>query len=566
MSRFPRLRSFPQDPLARFRLLAMCLAVTAAFINVVLVLRRVEYIQTFRFEAAAAAFALGIWWLVCYRRGSFPVWGWLVDFGLLTIIGAQTLSPPGAIGLFFLGVQLRALFVRRRKFFLLVLAYGGARLLSGSFVPGTLTYGTLALPALLQGTGLCLIAFTLRLFVIGAERQRELEEQLRQSQKMEAVGQLAGGVAHDFNNLLTVIGGHVFMLEHLVPITADSRKHLDGITRAAERAALLTRQLLAFSRKQLLSAAVISVNDVVDDVLQMIRPVIGEQVQIVTRLEADLSPVFADAGQLGQVLVNLALNARDAMPAGGTLTIQTSNAALTPGAPELAGASLAPGRYVKLLMRDTGVGMDAQTLAHAFEPFFTTKPHGQGTGLGLATVYGIVRQSFGDIVATSKPGEGSEFTILLPVATGSIPSKPATAPAPADLGDSAAPRRVLLVEDDDGVREFAEQVLSRAGYRVQSARNGADALQQVGTTDLDSFDVVVTDVVMPEMGGRALIEQLRRQRPDLPAVYITGYTDDSRMIGALYAPETRLLEKPFTAVALAAAVEDVSEGSRSPVG
>jgi len=692
MQRFPRLSSFPQEPLARFRLLSACLAVSVALLNAILVASRVEFSGVFRVEAVAASLLLGLWWAVGYKRGGFPLLGWLVDGVLLTVIGAQTATPPGAIGLFFMGMQFRALYVSRREFLLLPLTYGLSRLLSGAMVPGTFTLESIATPAILQAVGLGVIAFTLHLLVNAAERQRDieralahsdmryqslasamrdvvydwdvskdtvewtesmqsvfgfprpspdpdwawwiervhpddrehlintaksmlrdpschmemiryrvrrddgshahvsasmiiqrrpdgepervigsvrdvsteqvLEEQLRQSQKMEAVGQLAGGVAHDFNNLLTVIGGHVFMLDHAMPQTPDTRKHLNGITRAADRAALLTRQLLAFSRKQLLAASVTSLNDIVDDVLQMIRPVIGEQIQIVTKLDPSLSPVFADPGQLGQVLVNLALNARDAMPNGGTLTIETSNASFMAGSVELAGAALAAGDYVRLVMRDTGVGMDAQTLARAFEPFYTTKTHGQGSGLGLATVYGIVRQSFGDIQAASTLGEGSAFTIFLPVATGVATVEAPRPAATREAEDPLAPRRILLVEDDDGVREFAHEVLSRAGYQVQSARNGADAIQQVDAADsLESFDVVVTDVVMPEMGGRELVEHLRRRRPGLPAVYITGYTDDSRMIGALYAPDTRLLEKPFTASALGGAVEEVSEAA-----
>jgi CheY-like chemotaxis protein len=364
-------------------------------------------------------------------------------------------------------------------------------------------------------------------------------------------------VAHDFNNLLTVIGGHVFMLEQKLPRTALGDKHLDGINRAAERAASLTKQLLAFSRKQLLTPAVISVNTVVDDVIRMMRPVIGEHLRIVTRLDPNLAPVFADAGQLGQVLVNLALNARDAMASGGTLYIETQNTTLDSRTDDAAATPLPPGEYVRLTMRDTGTGMDAQTLARAFEPFFTTKPHGQGTGLGLATVYGIVKQSFGDIQATSVPGSGSVFSILLPVAPRPAEIAPARRPAiEPDVPRTADRRSVLLVEDDDGVRAFAKEVLSRAGYVVQSARNGADALAQLGARDL-TIDVVVTDVVMPEMGGRELVEHLRRRQPDLPVLYMSGYTDDSRMLGELGATDARLLEKPFTADALENAVEEV---------
>jgi CheY-like chemotaxis protein len=382
---------------------------------------------------------------------------------------------------------------------------------------------------------------------------------------MEAIGQLAGGVAHDFNNLLTVIGGHVFMLDRSIPGTAVTDKHLGGITRAADRAAALTKQLLAFSRKQILTPSVLNLNAVVEDALQMMRPVIGEHIQIITQFESTLAPVFADAGQLTQVLVNLALNARDAMPRGGQLTIATENAVLEPRAEDADAPPLPAGEYVRLTVCDNGMGMDAVTLARAFEPFFTTKPQGQGSGLGLATVYGIIKQSFGDIQASSTLGAGSTFTILLPVVHRPV-ELPGVRSTTVDAGehDSGKQRSLLLVEDDDGVREFAQEVLSRAGYRVQAARNGIDALEQTRANDL-AIDVLVTDVVMPEMGGRELAQHLRRRRPDLPILYITGYTDDARMLGELYSTEARLLEKPFTASALEMAVEEVAEGSsRTP--
>jgi len=418
--------------------------------------------------------------------------------------------------------------------------------------------------------------------VIGSIRdvtsEHLLEDRLRQAQKMEAVGQLAGGVAHDFNNLLTVIGGHVFMLEQASgdnsakPGQPDPRsaKHLAGITRATDRAASLTRQLLAFGRKQLLSPTLLDVNAVVEETLHMMRPAVGERVEISTRLDPNLRAVYADAGQLGQVLVNLALNARDAMQPtnGGTLTIETANAILADrsearSADAISGAvesGLSAGNYVRLTVRDTGTGMDAATLSRAFEPFFTTKPPGRGTGLGLASVYGIVKQSFGDIQAESAPGVGSTFTIHLPAAerrrvprndtlddAGAVPwTGVATTPRSPHRG-------VLLVEDNGGVRAFAAEVLSQAGYDVRSARHGVEALELMRKYE-SSIDVVVTDVVMPEMGGRTLVEQLRKRRPQLPVLYITAYTDDASMIDEVKATGARLLEKPFTASQLAEAV------------
>ena len=395
--------------------------------------------------------------------------------------------------------------------------------------------------------------------LIGAIRdvtvESQLAEQLRESQKMEAVGQLAGGVAHDFNNLLTVIGGHVYMIEAKVPRTEIGDHHLRGITKTADRAAQLTKQLLAFSRRQLMKPAVLNPNSIVDEVLSMIRPAIGERIVVETRLDPLLAPVLVDSGQLVQVLVNLALNARDAMPNGGTLSIETENATLTSGSEAANATSLPPGDYVRITMADSGIGMTATTLARAFEPFFTTKPPGSGTGLGLATAYGIVKQSMGDIRADSRPGEGSTFTVLLPAAKRPVDltsNDASSAPAPSAENE----QHVLLVEDDDGVREFAREVLVGAGYTVHEATNGADGLN-VGRPILPTIDVVVTDIVMPKMGGREMVDHLRRERPDLRVLYMTGYTDDSETLGQLRATDASLLEKPFGARALARAVANV---------
>ena len=406
--------------------------------------------------------------------------------------------------------------------------------------------------------------------VIGSIRdvtsERLLEERLRQAQKMEAVGQLAGGVAHDFNNLLTVIGGHVYMLEHgllnsahqSADIDAFAAKHLSGIARASDRAASLTRQLVAFGKKQLLAPTVVDLNGVVEDVLGMMRPTLDVRITTATRLEPDLWPVYADTGQLGQVLVNLILNARDAMQrTGGTLSVDTSNATLDDK------ADLPSGDYVRLVVSDTGTGMEAATLARAFEPFFTTKPMGHGTGLGLATVYGIVEQSLGHIKGESAPGAGSVFTIHLPVAS---PERRRAANAaivtdtlPANVWTTVSDRRgVLLVEDDSGVREFAATVLAHAGYNVYVARNGVAGLEEMRKHG-ESIDTLVTDVVMPEMGGRVLADHLRKGRPGLPVLYITGYTDDASVLDEIKSTGARLLEKPFTARALEEAVALLGE-------
>jgi two-component system, cell cycle sensor histidine kinase and response regulator CckA len=386
------------------------------------------------------------------------------------------------------------------------------------------------------------------------------------------VGQLAGGVAHDFNNLLTVIGGHVYMLETGLlngvrrPADGDAfaAKHLSGIARATDRAASLTRQLVVFGKKQLLAPTVVDLNAVVDDVLGMMRPTLDGRITIVTRLDPNLSPVYADAGQLGQVLVNLVLNARDAMEGtGGTLSVETSDATLEER------LDLRGGDCVRLVVRDTGTGMDAATLARAFEPFFTTKPTGHGTGLGLATVYGIVEQSLGGIQAESAPGAGSVFTIHLPIAPperrlavndeAGDDASPSIASSPVGVrATTDGNRGVLLVEDDAGVREFAAAVLGHAGYKVYVARNGIAGLEKMRKHG-ESIDILVTDVVMPEMGGRVLVDHLRRDRPGLPVLYITGYTDDTLVLDELKSTGARLLEKPFTARALEEAVALLGE-------
>jgi two-component system, cell cycle sensor histidine kinase and response regulator CckA len=408
--------------------------------------------------------------------------------------------------------------------------------------------------------------------VIGSIRditsEHVLEEQLRQAQKMEAVGQLAGGVAHDFNNLLTVIGGHVYMLETTVkPREPAVIRHLDGISSAADRAAALTRQLLAFGRKQLLTPQVLNLNEVIEDVLQMMRPALGEPITVDAHLDPALKPIHADAGQIGQVLVNLALNARDAISAQrdgrGTLTIETANTVVTALEDTRVAdptAGLAAGEYVRLTVRDTGIGMGPQTLVRAFEPFFTTKPHGQGTGLGLATVYGIVKQSFGDVQVESAPGAGATFTIHLPVAAVDRQVKPTPARASAKLLNPASTpwtgvtsridRGVLLVEDDDGVREFATKVLADAGCAVYTASGGPQALARMNECASD-VHVIVSDVVMPSMGGPELMERLRAQRHDQPVLYITGYSDDVRMLAELEAAGARLLVQAVAGLAQA---------------
>ncbi|HTR78463.1 MAG TPA: ATP-binding protein [Gemmatimonadaceae bacterium] len=392
--------------------------------------------------------------------------------------------------------------------------------------------------------------------VIGSFRdvtvEQQLEDELRQALKMEAVGQLAGGVAHDFNNLLTVIGGHVYLLRHRLPDDPVLVRQLDGIAHAADRGASLTKQLLTYSRKQLLTPARLNVNAVIGDVAEMMRLLIGEHIRLVTTLDPGIGLVLADAAQLGQLLVTLVVNARDAMPDGGTLTIETGTTTLVAGGAASGPAKLRPGTYTRLVVRDTGIGMDEETQARAFEPFFTTKPPGKGTGLGLWTVRGTVTRAQGDIRIESAPGRGAAFIILLPVTPSVAAEAQVSRPAVSRARDGE-PERILLVEDDDGVREFAHAVLDQAGYRVLTARNGVEGLVVAERCDY-AFDCVIADVVMPEMGGRTMVQQLRLAAPDLRVLFMSGYADDVETLKELRASDAALLEKPFTAEALTLAV------------
>ena len=374
-----------------------------------------------------------------------------------------------------------------------------------------------------------------------------LEEQLRQAQKMEAVGQLAGGVAHDFNNLLTAIIGNAELL--LRTIEPDDRRRLDvmEINRAAHRAATLTRQLLAFSRKQVLQPRIVDLNGIVTELTTMLRRVIGEHVELRLELQPALGQVLADPGQLEQVITNLSVNARDAMPAGGTLTIRTANvdsADVPPPDPE---AAPLLGPLVELSVTDDGVGMDERTQARLFEPFFTTKELGRGTGLGLATVYGIVRQSGGHIRVSTRLHHGSTFTIYLPMAEG-LPEPMADPGGWAETAQASG--TILVVEDEDAVRYLASRVLRAHGYRVLEAGDPSAALRMAREQERPA-DLLVTDIVMPGMSGPALAERLAAAWPGLKVLYITGYAEEAIERQSALPAGGALLEKPFTAQQLA---------------
>jgi two-component system cell cycle sensor histidine kinase/response regulator CckA len=380
--------------------------------------------------------------------------------------------------------------------------------------------------------------------------RKELEAQLRQSQKMEAVGQLAGGVAHDFNNLLTVIKMNVELaLEDLGaehPLHADIREAAN----AAGRAAALTRQLLAFSRQQVLEPQVLGLNAVIAELQKMLTRLIGEDIDVTLDLASDLGSVLADPGQLEQVLVNLAINARDAMPRGGELAIETRNVELSV-AQAARHPDAAPGAYVAVALRDTGVGMTLDVQARVFEPFFTTKPVGHGTGLGLATVYGIVTQSGGFVEVISAPGRGATFTVYLPVAQAA--GGPQRRSAPEAAGLSGGTEKILLVEDEEAVRAVARRVLIKYGYTVVEARHGAEALELLAAGDAE-FDVVLTDAVMPQMSGLELVAAIAYRRPELPVIVMSGYTDVDLVRRGALDSDTSILAKPFTAETLLRAV------------
>jgi two-component system, cell cycle sensor histidine kinase and response regulator CckA len=387
---------------------------------------------------------------------------------------------------------------------------------------------------------------------------RDREDQLRQAQKMEAIGRLAGGVAHDFNNLLTAIIGYTDVVSERLTADEQTRRDVGEIRKAADRAAALTRQLLAFGRKQFLHPEVLDLNDTVNGLMQMLPRVLGEHNQTLARLSPGLWRVTADPSQMEQVLVNLVLNGRDAMPMGGTITIETANVDLTAARIASDAVTLPPGPYVMLSVSDTGTGMDADTRAHAFEPFFTTKPKGKGTGLGLATVYGIVDQSGGAITIQTALGHGTSVRIYLPAVSAPVETR---APEPAP-NITFGTESILLVEDNDGVRELARRTLRARGYTVIEACNADEAIDVMVRGAQPQL--LVTDVIMPGLSGPNLAARLLQHNPRLRVLYMSGYSEDATAVHGTFWGGVPLLQKPFTPHQLAERVRVALDSATGP--
>jgi two-component system, cell cycle sensor histidine kinase and response regulator CckA len=418
---------------------------------------------------------------------------------------------------------------------------------NGAYLPVEVTVSRVRGEA---GENLHLVMFSDITALKEAERsQRKLQQQIQRAQRMESIGRLAGGVAHDFNNLLTIILSSCTFLEDDLRPDDPVIEDVGHIADAGRRAMALTRQLLAFSRRQTMRPELVDINRAVADLEKMLRRLIGEDIELLVRPAEPLWPVEIDPGQLEQVVINLAVNSRDAMPAGGRLTIETAKAALD-AEYAAAHAGVEPGDYVLLAVSDDGVGMDAATRDQIFEPFFTTKGEERGTGLGLATAYGIIKQCGGEIWVYSEPGRGSTFKIYLP-RSHSAPKGRTAAPPPA--ARASGPETVLVVEDEAPVRKLAVRILERQGYRVLQARDGLEA-ETVAREFDDRIDLLLSDVVMPGRSGAETAERLTAARPELRVLYMSGYTDNAIMHHGVLDPGIRLVEKPFTVDKLASAV------------
>jgi PAS domain S-box-containing protein len=385
--------------------------------------------------------------------------------------------------------------------------------------------------------------------VVDVTRRKQLEAQLLQAQKMEAVGMLAGGIAHDFNNLLTVIAGYSQLLLSSLSQSDRNRASVEQIMKAGDRAAALTRQLLAFSRRQVMQTRVLDLNVLVGKLAVMLQRLIGEDIELRLDFSRDLGQVNADSGQIEQVIMNLVVNSRDAMPQGGTLTLQTANVELTEDYTATQ-TRVKPGSYVMLVVRDSGSGMDSATRSRLFEPFFTTKGQGRGTGLGLSIVFGIVRQSGGNLEIQSEPGMGTSVKIYLPRVQQPAVAETESPAVEAERGSET----ILLVEDEETLRKMVHETLEREGYRVLEA-NGPRQAEQICRTYKDAIDLMITDVVMPKGNGTALAARVTEIRPDMKVLFMSGYAESATLSGEI--PQSRFMQKPFTPTALARKVRSV---------
>jgi PAS domain S-box-containing protein len=391
----------------------------------------------------------------------------------------------------------------------------------------------------------------LRTVVLDVTERKQLEDQLLHAQRMEAIGRLAGGIAHDFNNMLMAILGHTELLLMRLGHGDPLRGSITTIQETAERAAALTRQLVTFSRKQIVTPRVLNLNAIVTDMKKMLRRLIGEDVELVCALDAELGKLKIDTSQAEQVVMNLAVNARDAMPSGGRLMIRTANATVDAERARRR-VDVRPGDYVELSVSDTGIGIEEETLAHIFEPFFTTKVQGKGTGLGLSTVYAIVQQNGGHIEVESEPGRGTTFTIRFPRVEGEVAEVRPVVREEMPRGTET----VLVVEDDDAVRDLVCQMLRMVGYAVLEARHGGEALL-ICEQSREHIHLMVTDVVMPQMSGRQLAERLAPLQPDMKVVFMSGHTDDAVIRHGVRNAMMTFIQKPFTPAALAKKVRAV---------
>ncbi len=394
------------------------------------------------------------------------------------------------------------------------------------------------------------------IFAEDITERRTLERQLLQSQKMDAIGRLAGGVAHDFNNLLSVILGHTEILDRRFGQEIGPRKNIQAIQQAAEKAASLTSQLLAFSRKQMIEPRIVDLNAAILEMERLVRRLMREDIELSARLDPSIGPIRIDPGQLDQVLMNLIINARDSITSSGRILLETSNVELDQAyVNQHVGSS--PGAYVCLAVSDTGAGMDAETMSHIFEPFFTTKEKGRGTGLGLSTVYGIVKQAGGYIMPYSEPGHGSTFKLYFPVADEPVRSE-TRSPVPEPLARSS--ETILVAEDEAALRDLICSILQEAGYTVYAAHNGQEALQIASNADA-KIHVLLTDVVMPGMAGPQLAGQLLTSRPDLRVLYMSGYADDVVIHRGVLSSGAALIQKPFSRKALLKRIRELLDAT-----